>query len=143
MAEIARPSYTPEPDSILIVHPAQTYQMRFHVSQKTWNQSTSTGWRTNLLNMDCSVAVKHGMYMFCGGRDNSNQTSNSVIQFNGSEWKTVSSMNEARCGCAAVYYKNDLFVFGGERTWIDPSLTYQNNIPNPRSRADFVKVLKF
>ena len=139
MAEIARPSYTPEPDSILIVHPAQTYQMRFHVSQKTWNQTTSTGWRTNLLNMDCSVAVKHGKYMFCGGRDNSNQTSNSVIQFNGSEWKTVSSMNEARCGCAAVYYKNDLFVFGGERTWIDPSLKYQGNTPNPRSRADFVE----
>ena len=139
IAEIARPSYTPEPDSILIIHPAQTYQMRFHVSQKTWNQTTSTGWRRNLLNMDCSVAVKHGMYMFCGGRDNSNQTSNSVIQFNGSEWKTVSSMNEARCGCAAVYYKNDLFVFGGERTWIDPAATYENNIPNPRTNADFVK----
>ena len=139
VAEIARPSYTPEPDSILIVHPAQTYQMQFHVPQKTWYQIRSTGWRRNLLNMDCSVAFKHGMYMFCGGRDNSNRASNSVIQFNGCKWKTVSSMNEARCGCAAVYYKNDLFVFGGERTWIDPSLRYQGNTPNLRSRADFVE----
>ena len=43
VAEIARPSYTPEPDSILIVHPAQTYQMRFHVSQKTCNKAQVLG----------------------------------------------------------------------------------------------------
>ena len=141
-AETPRPSYNlciPEPDSIMIVYPLHTYQLQFHVPKKTWTQTTTIGWQKNLLNVDCSVAVKYVNYMFCGGKDQYNQASKTVIQFNGLEWKIVASMNEARCGCAAIYYKNDLLVFGGERTWIDPKRCYYDNGKNPNCKTDFVE----
>ena len=118
-AEHPRLSYKFEPESIMFIKATTKYQDIFHIKTKSWSQKTTNGWLINMVNDYCAVASKHFIHVFCGGVID-DQVTNAVVQFDGNEWKQIDSMIEARCGAAAVYYKNDLFVFGGENIWINP-----------------------
>ena len=134
IAENPRLSYKKEPDSVMVINASMNYQDIFHVSTTSWSQKTTNGWFANMLNNYCAVASKHLSHAFCGGVI-SNQPTNAVVQFDGNKWKQIDSMIEARCGAAAVYYKNNLYVFGGENTWVNPV----QNHGHQQSFNNFVK----
>ena len=58
----------------------------------------------NLVKPNCGVATTCLTSIFCGGLVNK-KISNEVVQFDGIMWKVLPSMNIARCGSAAVFYK--------------------------------------
>ena len=49
-----------------------------------------------------------------------------VVQFNGVEWIDLPDIDQSRKGAAAVYFKNELFVFGGETAAIDRHFMYHD-----------------
>ena len=133
-AEHPRLSYKFEPDSVMFINASMNYQDIFHVKTKSWSQKTTNGWRVNIVNNYCAVASKHSIHVFCGGVID-DQVTNAVVQFDGNEWKQIDSMIEARCGTAPLYYKNDLYVFGGENIWVNPFQNYGHQ----QSSNNFVK----
>ena len=64
------------------------------------------------LTSKCAVASKDSVLTFCGIAN-----SKRVVQFNGVQWIDLPNINEERKGAAAVYFQNELFVFGGENDY--------------------------
>ena len=132
-----RISYKPKPMHALVVYTAQKFQQTYDAVAKQFHHVEFDGWNTDLISNDCAVAVHPTMSLFCGGKKNGS-SSNAVIQFDGVKWKSIASMNEARCGPAATFYKKKLYVFGGEKNPIDRDECYNDNEQNPRNLDDFV-----
>ena len=51
------------------------------------------------------MATNFPKTVFCGGIMANNQVSREVVQFDGRRWRSLPSMNTARCGAAAVFFK--------------------------------------
>ena len=63
------------------------------------------------LNEGCAVAYMHPMTLICGVGISKKE----VVCFDGYRWTKMPSMNQVRIGGAAVFYTDELFVFGGEK----------------------------
>ena len=49
------------------------------------------------------MAINFPKSVFCGGLISYKSASDSVLQFDGKNWQSLSNMKVARCGAAAVY----------------------------------------
>ena len=129
------PRFSPDPDSVLFLPYDKREQFRYNLHTKESRKLSCTG-----LPIDCSflkgcaVANKRLVIVLCGGYLKSSWSigsSKQVLRFNGSTWCKLPSMNDARCGGAAVFHNEKLYVFGGETTPISPSVEFKKDEENP------------
>ena len=115
-AEKPRKHFVLEPNSILCVH-LNIGTAIFNVSNQSWIKQDFKGWKQNMVNLNCAVATKLPQTAFCGGLKAVNSESvpcKDVALFDGKSWSSLPSMIVARSGAAAVYFDDQLYVFGGE-----------------------------
>jgi len=77
-----------------------------------------------------AVKTHKGITVLCGGIKGENQTTAQVVRFDNARWMTMQPMKEARCGAAAVFHEEDLYVFGGEETPINNTLRCSRRLFN-------------
>ena len=103
------------PDRIMFLPFQKAFQEVFDFENRSWKKMSCDGLTDGTVWKDCAVANKHPTSVFCGGISSQYQVQSSVVSFNGVCWKDLPSLNEARCGAAAVFHDNCLYVFGGEK----------------------------
>ena len=127
-AEKPRKHFVLEPNSILCVH-LNIGTAIFNVSNQSWIKQDFKGWKQNMVNLNCAVATKLPQTAFCGGLKAVNSESvpcKDVALFDGKSWSSLPSMIVARSGAAAVYFDDQLYVFGGEVNNV-PDCYYSNS----------------
>ena len=135
-----RKCFIPAPDTLMLLPYRQSYQAMYNVpklvdivpkpplqtftfgvsikdaSNPSWQKFKFDGLSNGTVWQDCAVANKHPVSVLCGGIDNSSRCTNLGYRFDGIRWLSLPSMNERRCGAAAVFFDEDLFIFGGEKS---------------------------
>ena len=115
-AEKPRKHFVLEPNFILCVE-LNIGTAIFNVSNQSWIRQDFKGWEQNMVNLTCAVATKLPKTAFCGGArcvDGNPVPCKDVSLFDGKSWSSLPSMIVARSGAAAVYFDDQLYVFGGE-----------------------------
>ena len=90
------------------------------------NTKRKTTYRKSMLNLnstikittDCAIATKYPVSFMCGGSFDSK----TVVKFDGRNWIKQPDINKGRCGAAATFFNNHLYVFGGQ----DGCFSYSN-----------------
>ena len=91
---------------------------------------------------NCAVATNHPITVLCGGTNNDETAvMKQVIRFDCVRWIKMPYLNEARCGAAAVFYQDDVFVFGGETFPVSKNATFSGGQVNPDS-SNFSQTLE-
>ena len=129
------PRFSPDPDSVIFLPYGNREQFRYNLHTKESRKLSSTGLPIDCSFLqDCAVANKQLVTVLCGGSLSwSINSSKQVLRFNGSTWCKLPSTNDARCGGAAVFHNEKLYVFGGETTPISPSVKFEKDKKNPHA----------
>ena len=119
-----------EPDSLLLFSYKIGTPTSYNLASENWKYLPS-GKSPNILK-DCAVTnYYHSTTVFCGGIDLNKNFSNQVVKFDGFRWMTLSSLNVARCGVAAVFQGSKLYVLGDEMLPVPNDKTFQCTKTNP------------
>ena len=136
-AQKPRKCLVPDPDSIMLLPYGKKYLSvnRILPYCKTWENLSVEGLTENTILKSCAVAFNRPVTVLCGGIiGNSDRTSHQVVRFDGIQWMEMPSMKEARCGSAAVFYDDNLYVFEGETYPISPDSTFKAGQSNPDAK---------
>ena len=114
-----RKCFIPAPDTLMLLPYRRSYQAMYNVLNPSWQKFRFEGLSNGTVWQGCAVANKHPVSILCGGKDNSSRCTNLVYRFDGIRWLSLPSINECRCGAAAVLFNKDVFIFGGEKRYVD------------------------
>ena len=129
-AQKHRNCFVPKPDSIMLVPYEEYFQAVYNFENATWNKFLFEGLSNGTVWKNCAVAVQYPISFFCGGQ-RGDLSLKQVVRFDGIRWVTLPSMSVARCGAAAVVFKDKLFVFGGEMKPVVKQSQWYSETENP------------
>ena len=133
-AEKHRHCSGPEPDNIMVIPFGGDYQSVYNSTTETWKKVLFQGFSVDACMEDCAVAFNHPVTVLCGGKNKTNQATNSVSRFDSIRWMKMPPMTETRCGSAAVFHDENLYVFGGETLPVSTSSTFAPGQSNPNDK---------
>ena len=112
-------SFSPDPDFVVCLSYYEEKSFLYNLHTKESKLLSFADLPGQRVLKDCAIANKQNVTILCGGRTStstSSTSSNLVFQFEGLSCCKLPSMNVARCGSAAAFYNEELYVFGGETT---------------------------
>ena len=130
-AQNPRHSIVPQPDSVMLFPYEECFQYIYDCDSDNQQKVIFDGSASSMMLKNCAVATKHPLSAFCGGLDVNNQVTGKVVRFDGIRWINLPALNEPRCGAAAVFLHESLFVFGGENFPVSAEATYRRGQSNP------------
>ena len=127
-AQKFRKCFVSEPNAMLLLKNGSVNQQIFnHTNNRLFTPATPPlyGLNNTTILQGCAAAFQHPVTVLCGGIQNF-EASSQVVRFDGIRWMKMPSLNESRCGAAAVFFKDKLFVFGGELSPVAQNPTFSD-----------------
>ena len=132
-AQTPRDYWISNPRLVMLLPFLENHQRIYDIDKKEWMNLAYMfhGFSEKTIKVSCAFATKYPIAATCGGLSAIGETSREVFRFDGIRWIKMPSMKKARVGAAAVFFREVLFVFGGEVFPISHRATYKATYQNP------------